>query len=122
MDPFDRVAEIYKALAHPIRLQILQQLLLDGEACVCHLEARLGQRQAYISQQLAKLRQAKLVCDRRDGMNVFYSVTSDSVREMLDQALVVANGGAPVEVGITVLDLPEQADSKKCTCPMCDAP
>ena len=37
----------FKALAHPIRLQILD-MLRGGEVCVCHMEAALGKRQAYI--------------------------------------------------------------------------
>ena len=44
-------AETLQALAHPARLEILE-LLRDGEACVCHIQAMLDQRQAYISQHL----------------------------------------------------------------------
>src|SRR5690349_29500 len=52
-----RQARLFHALMHPARLTILNTLR-DGEACVCHLEARLGYRQAYLSQQLAALRAA----------------------------------------------------------------
>ncbi len=44
-------ANIIKTLMHPTRLSILE-ILRDGEQCVCHIEAVLGQRQAYISQHL----------------------------------------------------------------------
>jgi DNA-binding transcriptional ArsR family regulator len=44
----------FKALAHPVRLQILD-MLRSGEVCVCHMETALGKRQAYISQQLMVL-------------------------------------------------------------------
>ncbi|MBX3061322.1 MAG: winged helix-turn-helix transcriptional regulator [Anaerolineae bacterium] len=48
-DPFTIQANYFKALAHPVRLQILA-VLRQGEACVCHLEVILQRRQAYISQ------------------------------------------------------------------------
>jgi DNA-binding transcriptional ArsR family regulator len=44
-------AKVFNALAHPSRLEILE-LLRDGEACVCHIQAMLDLRQAYISQHL----------------------------------------------------------------------
>jgi DNA-binding transcriptional ArsR family regulator len=53
-------ARLFRILSNPARLDLLA-CLRDGEACVCHLEAALGLRQAYISQQLAVLRQAGLV-------------------------------------------------------------
>ncbi len=70
MQDYEAQVKIYKALAHPTRLAILD-LLRDGEHCVCHLEAFLGLRQAYISQQLLILREAGLVQDRRDGWYFF---------------------------------------------------
>jgi DNA-binding transcriptional ArsR family regulator len=57
----------FKALAHPVRLQILD-MLRSGEVCVCHMEAVLGKRQAYISQQLMVLRDAGLVCKSSNFM------------------------------------------------------
>ena len=61
---FENLASYFKALAHPIRLQILVALR-QSEACVCHLEALLGKRQAYISQQIGVLKQAGLLSDHR---------------------------------------------------------
>jgi len=66
MDDFGQSAGLFKTLMHPARLEILE-ILRDGEHCVCHIEAVLGYRQAYISQQLSVLREAGLVQDRRDG-------------------------------------------------------
>jgi DNA-binding transcriptional ArsR family regulator len=83
MDGYETAAEIAKALGHPVRLQILQALRYE-EACVCHLEAALHQRQAYISQQLMRLRDAGLVIDRRDGMNVYYSLADEHIVVLLD--------------------------------------
>ncbi len=86
MDTLENAAALFKLLSHPSRLAILQ-VLRDGEECVCHMEAALGLRQAYISQQLMVLRQAGLVTDRREGWNVFYRVVKPEVYALLDAAL-----------------------------------
>lgn len=78
-------ANIFKALMHPARLTILETLR-DGEQCVCHLEAVLGCRQAYISQHLMVLREAGLVEDRRDGARIYYRVVRPEVFNLVDAA------------------------------------
>jgi DNA-binding transcriptional ArsR family regulator len=75
--------QIFKVLSLPSRLAILE-ILRDGEHCVCHMEAYLGFRQAYLSQQLSVLREAGLVQDRRDGWNIFYRVVDERIYEILD--------------------------------------
>jgi DNA-binding transcriptional ArsR family regulator len=66
----DRDVELLRAVAHPVRLVILEVLSQDEE-CVCHLSYLLGRPQPYVSKQLAELREAGLVQDRRDGMRIF---------------------------------------------------
>jgi DNA-binding transcriptional ArsR family regulator len=83
MDGYKQAAELLRALGHPFRLQIIEVLASEREACVCHLECRLGLRQAYISQQLSRLREAGLVVTRREGLNVFYSLADDSLLPLL---------------------------------------
>jgi DNA-binding transcriptional ArsR family regulator len=63
----DVLEALFKAFSHPARLAILEELR-KGEHCVCHLEALLEARQSYVSQQLAVLREAGLISDRRDGL------------------------------------------------------
>lgn len=104
----ERHAQIFKALMHPVRLQILDALR-GGEQCVCHLEAQLGQRQAYVSQQLAVLRKAGLVADRRDGPNSFYRIAHPEVLTLLDTVRVMAG------VDETRSSRPAEA----CPCPRC---
>jgi DNA-binding transcriptional ArsR family regulator len=101
---------IFKALMHPTRLSILE-ILRAGEACVCHIEAVLGYRQAYISQQLTVLRDAGLVEDRRDGTRIYYRVIKPQVFDLVDQASRL-NGANPIQVPRERL-----AD---CPCPMCN--
>jgi DNA-binding transcriptional ArsR family regulator len=78
-------ARLFKALMHPARLAILG-MLRQGEQCVCHMEAALGQRQAYISQHLMVLREAGLIRDRREGSNVYYTFAAPRLIEVLDAA------------------------------------
>lgn len=111
------VAEIAKALGHPVRLQILQ-VLRQEEACVCHLEAVLHQRQAYISQQLMRLRDAGLVTDRRDGMNVFYSLADEHIGNLLD--VVEETAARLTDAGETGSAIHGSVYSPAaCTCPKC---
>lgn len=120
IDGYEQMTTVMKALAHPVRLQILQ-ILRKEEACVCHLEAILGQRQAYISQQLMRLREAGLVVDRREGLNVFYSLADERLARLLDTAheiveLMAEHSGE--SLGFPSLD---QADAGSCLCPICQA-
>jgi DNA-binding transcriptional ArsR family regulator len=119
MNGYQRLALVTKALAHPIRIQILEALHHEGDACVCHLEALLGYRQAYISQQLSRLREAGLVIDRREGMNVFYSLADDSVLALLDltREIAIAQAGKEgIQLRFRNLD---RARLVSCRCPKC---
>lgn len=70
-----RACALMKALANPDRLMILCQLSL-GEKRVGELEALLGIVQPTLSQQLTVLREEQLVNTRREGKNIFYSLSS----------------------------------------------
>ncbi|MBL8055821.1 MAG: helix-turn-helix transcriptional regulator [Anaerolineales bacterium] len=100
-------AQLFKLLGHPARLAILN-ILREGEQCVCHLEAVLGYRQAYISQHLMGLREAGLVQDRREGPNVFYRVAEPAIFRVIDAANPV---GEPAAV--------PTARPAECPCPKC---
>jgi DNA-binding transcriptional ArsR family regulator len=75
-------SEFLKALAHEGRLMILCGLL-HGEKSVGELEALLSRRQASVSQQLARLRLEGLVCARRDGRMIYYSIANDKARSII---------------------------------------
>lgn len=80
---FKSQVQILKLLSHPARLAILE-LLRNGEECVCHMEAFLGYKQAYLSQQLAVLREAEIIQDRRDGWNIFYKVIQPDIYKVVE--------------------------------------
>ena len=87
MNIYKTQSQLYKVLMHPTRLAILDELR-EGEQCVCHMEAKFGLRQAYISQHLMILRDAGLVTDRRDGWNIFYSVSRPEIYKVIDDVRV----------------------------------
>ena len=79
----ERKIQIFKALANPVRLDIID-VLSDGEKCVCEIQQTLQKyEQPHISKCLAKLKSAGLIKDRRDGMNVYYSLTTSCIGEFL---------------------------------------
>jgi len=82
MTDYTTLANYFKAFAHPVRLQILD-LLRNGETCVCHIEAALQKRQAYISQQLMILRDMGLVETRKEGLQVYYRIKDERVYQTL---------------------------------------
>ncbi len=107
---FETQAQLLRVLTHPARLAILK-ILRDDEHCVCHIEAHLGLRQAYISQQLMVLREAGLIQDRRDGWNVFYRVAEPRIFAVLDA----------VEQIVPARRAPESKPAAvACPCPKCN--
>lgn len=83
-------AEFFKALAHPLRIHILDALR-DGERSVADLRDLLGVEPPNASQQLAILRAKNLVVARKDGNNVFYSVRDPLIFQLLDDARAIFN-------------------------------
>ena len=78
-----RATEFLKALGHEGRLMILCHLA-SGERSVTELEHLLSQRQAAVSQQLARLHLERLVVSRRDGKTIYYSLADGRTRQMIE--------------------------------------
>ena len=83
-------SEFFKALAHPIRIRILD-CLRDGEKGVNELSEILKIEPANVSQQLATLRMRNIVVGRKAGSNVYYSVSDSTVFQLLDVARDIFN-------------------------------
>jgi ArsR family transcriptional regulator len=109
-DSQTQLSALFKALSHPARVAILD-ILRNGEQCVCHIEAHLGYRQAYISQQLSVLREADLIQDSRDGLNIYYRIVRPEVFALIDVARTM--------VGIPIPRPPFAASRVECPCPKC---
>ncbi len=104
-------SEALKAMAHPFRLRLLRELSREEE-CVCHLSALFERPQPYISQQLAALREAGLVVDRRDAQRVYYRVANQEVAELLKAADRL--------VGLSQDPLAPRHSLAGCPCPKCE--
>jgi len=86
----DFKSEFFKALAHHIRIQILDSLR-DGEKGVNELSEILKIEPANVSQQLAVLRMRNIVVGRKAGSNVYYSVSDPNLFRLLDIAKDIFN-------------------------------
>jgi ArsR family transcriptional regulator len=78
-------AEFFKALAHPIRIRILE-VLRGGERSVQELQAALDLEQPIVSSQLAQLRRSNVVGTRKVGTTVRYTLRDPLVGDLLDVA------------------------------------
>ena len=111
MDSYETHSDLLKTLAHPTRLAILD-ILREGEQCVCHMEATLNLRQAYISQQLMILKESGLIEARREGLNLYYRVIKPEIFNVLN-TLISVTGVTP--------KLPKHKHANvDCPCPKCN--
>src|SRR5581483_974947 len=84
-------AEFFRALAHPIRIRLLE-VMVDGEdRSVQELQRTLGIDQPIVSQQLARLRASGIVVARRRGAATRYAVTDPLLKDLLHVARQILN-------------------------------
>lgn len=106
-NPYLRSCTILRAMAHPTRLRLLQEL--DGyEACVCHLTALVRKPQAHVSQHLIELRRSGLVKIRKQGLRVYYRLADPRVQATLRALRLESTALGPTAV-------------RGCRCPSCAA-
>ena len=84
-------AEFFKALAHPIRIRMLE-LLREGPMSVGQLQEAIGAPPSSVSQQLAVLRGRGIVSTERRGTTIIYAVGDRDIFELLDVARRIFNG------------------------------
>ena len=83
MNKYNEIAEVLKALAHPVRLCIVRGLIEKGGCNVCHMQECLGMPQSTTSQHLQKLRSAGIISGQRKGLEVTYKVCDQRVVELI---------------------------------------
>jgi DNA-binding transcriptional ArsR family regulator len=111
--PEETISRLLETVSKPARILILLAIG-RGEACVCHLEAMLGLRQAYISQHLMAMRKAGLLKTRRQGKYIFY--------QMRDERLLglIYDAGAIARIPQSHMDrLTQTQPIPQCCCPHC---
>lgn len=119
MNAYRHMAVLVRAMAHPVRLQIIEVLSRENEACVCHLENRLGLRQAYLSQHLARMRLGGVVKAHRKGLNVYYSLADESVVGLLHAAAHAAERLASSRGRGRAIRPARRIPAGPCPCPKC---
>lgn len=113
-ESLEHTASLLRVISQTVRLDILLTIG-TGEACVCHLEAVIGQRQAYISQQLMALRKAGIVESRREGRNIYYHVRNLRILDLIQSAFEISNQKSD----LTLIIGPKNIKGK-CPCPKCE--
>ena len=80
------LAELFKVFGDTTRIRILYALF-EAEMCVCDIAQILNMTQSAISHQLRVLKQARLVRNRREGKQIYYSLADDQVRTIIGQGM-----------------------------------
>lgn len=78
------VHEIFKALAHPARVQVIRELSDGGERCVCDLVEACGLGWSMVSRHLSVLREAGLIVEERRGTQIFNRLALPCVVRFID--------------------------------------
>jgi len=106
-------ANLFKGLAHPFRIRILELLAASAESSVADLQSATGLEASHLSQHLAVLRRHRLVTSERRGSHVYYRLSDHAVARLLAAARelllgVLATDG---ELLRDALDLPAIAET-----------
>ena len=109
---YAETAALFELLSQPARIQILL-ITREQPACVCHLVAALGLRQASISQHLMILRKAGWVTTRRESRNIYYSLADERLSGLIGQAAEMCGIKDEDLLAITRRPLAD------CPCPQC---
>lgn len=81
---YTQIADILKALAHPVRLCIVKGLLQNGKCNVNHMKDCLGMPQSTVSQHLKTLKSAGIIEGERQGVEINYKVINETVINIID--------------------------------------
>ena len=100
---FEARARIVKAMAHPTRLFIVEELS-RGERCVCEITALVGADMSTVSKHLAVLRAAGIVSDERRGSQVYYSLRCPCVLSFFECVEAVLKRNAEQQAALVAAE------------------
>lgn len=80
---FNEIAEMLRVLGHPVRLCIVKGLMENGDCNVSYMQGCLEIPQSTLSQHLQKLRSAKLIEGKRNGLEVKYNICDERVKSIV---------------------------------------
>ena len=84
-------AQFFGALAHPVRIRVLEVLVASGETSVQELQRALDLEQPIVSQQLARLKSSGIVIGRRQGATTYYTLADPMISSLLSAAKQILN-------------------------------
>ena len=87
-EKYVKVAKVFKSLADPKRVQILD-MLSDGEKCASALLEHFHVSQPTLSHDLKQLIDAGVVNSRRDGQRVLYSLNLEALKKMQQRLIQI---------------------------------
>jgi DNA-binding transcriptional ArsR family regulator len=79
-------ADLFKAMANPIRIRILEELRIGGGLTVGEIQQRVHVEPSNVSQHLSIMRSHRLVTSSREGTSVRYSITAPEIFHLMDVA------------------------------------
>ena len=80
-------AEMFKNIAHPVRLCILAMLIKEEKSNVTDIQCCIDVPQPTVSQHLAKLKAAGIVSSDRNGTEIIYKIKNEEVKHIVEQIL-----------------------------------
>jgi len=80
---YEKQAAIAKAIAHPVRVAVLE-FVKDGEQCVCDIAEAVGTERSNLSKHLSVMVSAGVLVSRKDGLKVMYRIKTPCVSKFLD--------------------------------------
>jgi DNA-binding transcriptional ArsR family regulator len=109
----NQISDLLREISAPSRIRILIAVGKE-EVCVCHLEATLGMRQAYLSQHLMALRKAGVLVTNRDGRFINYRLANPRTLDIIQNA-----------ANLLDVSLDESKNNRniknQCSCPKCSS-
>lgn len=84
-DKLNEIAEMMKAIAHPVRLCIVAGLIEKGQCNVGHMQTCMDLPQSTVSQHLQKLRAAGVVEGKRNGSEISYRVRDERIIRIVNE-------------------------------------
>jgi len=79
---FEKQAEVAKAIAHPLRIAVID-FLKDGEQCVCDIAEKVGAERSNVSRHLALMVNSGILSCRKEGLKVIYKLKTPCVLDFL---------------------------------------
>ena len=82
-------ADLFKSLAHPVRLCILAMLIKEKQSNVTDIQCCLDVPQPTVSQHLSKLKSAGILSAERNGTEIYYQIINEEIKKLIIQILDV---------------------------------